>query len=95
MGSASQSLCPRPATSTHTTTRAEAQEGGTLAGPPSSFLPYPDPDPRAHTPSRSRRELETLGVVLQVRVFLGVVGCFGVVGVVGAIAHKPRGPIDV
>lgn len=56
----------------HTTGRAaatQAQQQGEkeeddLSGPPSSFLPLPDP--RAHTPSRSQQELEALGVVLQV-----------------------------
>lgn len=69
---------PLPSTSMHTTGLAAARETqqqqgekgeDDLAGPPSSFLPLPDP--RAHTPSRSQQELEALGVVLQV-----CAGCF-------------------
>lgn len=73
---------PLPSTSMHTTGRAGGRAGASetrqqqgekgeddLAGPPSSFLPLPDP--RAHTPSRSQQELEALGVVLQV-----CAGCF-------------------
>jgi hypothetical protein len=58
------------------TTQGIGEGGPGLSGPSSSFLPLPDPT--EHTPSKQRRELEALGVVLQVLYGDGGNACAGV-----------------